>query len=55
MPTSKACSQLQCHRPLNAKLWLAGAMNASKAGNAGGVEPSGPSQAKSTPARSMTG
>ena len=55
MPTSKACSQLQCHRPLKAKLWLDGATKASKAGKAGGIEPSGPSQANSTPARSITG
>ena len=36
IPTSKACSQLQRHRPLKAKLWLAGATKASNAGNPGG-------------------
>ena len=36
MPTSNACSQLQCQSPLNAKLWLAGARKQSNAGSAGG-------------------
>ena len=55
MPTSNACSQLQCHRPLKAKLWLAGATKASNPGSSGGVDPSGPSQAKTHAERTCTG
>ena len=55
MPTSKACSQLQCHRPLKAKLCVAGALKASNAGNAGGVLPSDPRYAKTTPDCTLTG
>ena len=55
MPTSNACSQLQCQRPLKAKLWLAGATKASNAGSAGGSDPSAPSHANSTPARAWSG
>ncbi len=36
MPTSSDCSQLQSIMPLNAKVWLDGAMKQSKFGNAGG-------------------
>ena len=49
MPTSKACSQLQCHRPLKAKLWWPARRTQSKAGSSGGVLPSAPNQANSTP------
>ena len=45
----RPAASCSCHRPLNAKLWLAGRGKQSKAGSAGGVPPSGPSHAKTTP------
>ena len=54
MPTSNACSQLQCHMPLNANTWVDGAAKQSNSGK-GGSLPGSPSQANSTPLRSITG
>jgi hypothetical protein len=55
MPTSNACSQLQCHRPLNANVWVDGASKQSKAGKGGGVRPGSPNQPNRMPLRSSTG
>ena len=54
IPTSKACSQLQFHSPLKAKVCVPGAAKQSKAGK-GGCLPSSPNHPNSTPLFSITG